>query len=123
MGALDGAFGQLVPALLGAFSNTPAVFTRRSSGYDPVNDTTSVTTATASVTTSPPEGFGLQLINGTSIQSGDRRITTTASFGDLVAPQIGDEVARGELTGTVVAVSPVNSGDAVVAYELQVRTP
>jgi hypothetical protein len=123
MGALDGAFGQLVPALLGAFSDTPAVFTRSESGYDPVNDTTSVTTVTASVLTSPPEGFSLQLINGDSIQSGDRRITTAASFGALVVPRIGDEVVRGEMVGTVVAVSPINSGDAVVAYELQVRTP
>ena len=123
MGALDAAFGQLVPTLLGAFSSTPAVFTRRASGYDAVNDTTSVTITSASVTTSPPEGFALQLINGTSIQSGDRRITTTALFGDLVSPRLGDEVVRGELVGTVIAVSPVNSGDAVVAYELQVRTP
>lgn len=123
MGALDGAFGQLVPTLLGAFSTTPAVFTRSSSAYDPVNDTNTVTTLTADVITSPPEGFALQLINGTSIQSGDRRITTTTSYGALGTPQIGDEVVRGEMTGTVVAISPVNAGDAVVAYELQVRTP
>jgi hypothetical protein len=123
MGALDGAFGELVPALLGAFSDTAAVFTRSSSEFDPATDTNTVTTLTAEVLTSPPEGFALQLINGSSIQSGDRRITTGAAFGDLGQPRIGDEVVRGEMTGTVVAVSPLNSGDAVVAYELQIRTP
>ena len=123
MGNLDSAFGELVPAILGVFSSTPAVFTRKSSTYDPANDSNVVTTTTANVITSPPEGFALQLINGTSVQSGDRKITTVSDFGDLTSPQIGDEVVRGEMTGTIVAVSPINSGDSVVAYELQVRTP
>lgn len=123
MGALDGAFGELVPALLGAFSSTPAVFTRRSSTYDAANDVNVVSTLTASIITSPPEGFALQLINGSSIQSGDRQITTAAAYGALGAPQIGDEVVRGEMTGTIVAISPLNAGDTVVGYELQVRTP
>ena len=123
MGALDGAFGGLVPALLGAFSDTPAVFTRSSSEFDPATDTNTVTTLTANVLASPPGGFALQLINGSAIQAGDRRITTVADVGTLVQPRIGDEVVRGEMTGTVIAVSPINSGDAVVAYELQVRTP
>ena len=123
MGALDGAFGELVPALLGAFSDTKAVFTRSSSEFDPDTDTNTVTTVTAEVLTSPPEGFALQLINGQSIQAGDRRVTTTTAFGELVEPRIGDKVVRGGMTGTVIAISPINSGDAVAAYELQVRTP
>jgi len=123
MGNLDAAFGNLVPSLLGVFSDTKAVFTRSSSAFDPANDTNVITTLTASVLTSPPEGFALQLINGQSIQSGDRRITTTVEYGDLQEPRIGDEVVRGSMVGTVIAISPVNSGDAVVAYELQVRTP
>lgn len=122
MGNLDAAFNQLVPALLGAFSDTAAVFTRSTSSYDPANDTNTVTTQTANVLTSPPEGFSLRYINGTTVQSGDRKITTVADFGDLTAPQVGDKVVRGELTAVVVAVSPINSGDQVVAYELQVRS-
>jgi hypothetical protein len=122
MGNLDAAFNQLVPAILGVFSDTPAVFTRSSSTYDPANDTNVVTTLTASVLTSPPEGFSLRYINGTTVQSGDRRITTVADYGALTAPQVGDKVVRGELDAVIVAVSPVNSGDKVVAYELQVRT-
>lgn len=123
MGNLDDAFGELVPTILGVFSNTPAVFTRNSSTYDPANDSNVISSITASVLTSPPEGFALQLINGSSVQSGDRRITTAADYGSLSEPRIGDEVVRGEMTGTVVAVSPINSGDRVAAYELQIRTP
>ena len=122
MGALDTAFGQLVPALLGAFSDTPAVFTRTESSYDAANDTHATSTLTASVLTSPPEGYALQLINNTTIQAGDRKVTTTATYGALGSPRIGDSISRGELIGTVVSVSPINSGDAVAAYDLQIRT-
>lgn len=126
MGALDGAFGSLVPQLLGVFSSTPATFTRSSFTFDPANDTNVRTTLTAQVLTSPPEGYSLGLIsdNNSTIQSGDRKVTAAAdTWGSLSQPQVGDEVSRGEMVGTIIQVSPINSGDAVVAYELQVRTP
>lgn len=126
MGALDSTFGNLVPQVLGVFSDTPATFTRSSFTFDPANDTNTRTTLTAQVLTSPPEGYSLALIsdNNSTIQSGDRRVTAAANtWGSMSAPKVGDEVSRGEMTGTVVSVSPINSGDSVVAYELQVRTP
>jgi len=123
MGALDAGFGALVPTLLKAFSSNPATFTRSSSVFDPASDSTVTTTLTAPVTTSPPEGYSLRVTDGRTVMAGDRKVMTGVDYGDLVSPKVGDEVVRGEMTGTVVSISPINAGDSVVAYELQIRTP
>lgn len=123
MGALDAGFGALVPTLLKAFSSNPATFTRSSSVFDPAADSTVTTTLTAQVITSPPEGYSLRVTDGRTVMVGDRKVMTGVDYGDLGAPKPGDEVSRGEMNGTIISISPINSGDAVVAYELQLRTP
>lgn len=123
MGALDAGFGALVPTLLSTFSSNPATFTRSSSVFDPASDATVTTTLTAQVTTSPPEGYSLRVTDGRTVLQGDRKIMTGVDYGTLGAPKVGDLVVRGEMTGNIVSISPINSGDAVVAYELQIRTP
>ena len=123
MGALDASFAALVPTLLGAFSSNPATVTRTTTAFDPAADSTVSTSITAEVITSPPEGYSLRVTDGRTVMAGDRKVMTGTSWGALGAPKVGDEISRGEMVGTVVSISPINSGDAIAAYELQVRTP
>lgn len=125
MGLLDEAFDELTIGLIDALVDDPATFTRRvEASFNPATDTTvAATPLIAQIKTSPPKGYSAFLINGTSILSGDRRVIVGSDWGALGAPQRGDEIVRGELVGKVWKIEPINSGDAVVAYKLQIRTP
>lgn len=123
MGILDGPLSQVVDVLLNTFSDTPAEITRKVSAFDPATDSTVTTSQVVSLKTTPPEGYAAGLVDGTNIQVGDLQLYTGADYGVLVEPKPGDQVVRGSLKAVVIKVSPINSGDAITAYALQVRTP
>lgn len=123
MGLLDAVMGNVVLRMTAVFSSTPAAVSRKVETHDPVTDITTTSTLVSEVLTTPPEGYQAHLIDGNAIQVGDRKLIARPDWGALTSPKIGDRIVRGELSGSVVKVSPLNSGDQVIAYELQVRTP
>ena len=75
---------------------------------------------------SPPQPYSAFLVDGDVIQAGDLK-TITSAQGITFTPSVTDAVGSaaklvfGGFTWTILAVSPIRSGDLICAYEMQLR--
>lgn len=87
--------------------------------YDPA-------TGAAAVTEVDYDCFGAEfdypalLIDGTSIQAGDKRVLLAAD-GLSVEPDVGDDITSGSTRRRIIAVKAIAPAGTVVIWQLQVR--
>lgn len=117
--SLDNRFRPLAHNLIAKYGKD-VTFTKTTAGtYDPVTGTTTGSTTTdTSVKVTPPSAFDIKEVNGTSIQTGDVKVSTAAV--DYV-PDINQSVTFDGNTYNIISVSPVYSGDLVAKYDCQLR--
>lgn len=115
----DDTFRELAHDMIAEFGKI-VTFTKTTPGtYDPVSGTTTGSTTTnTSIKVTPPSAFDIKEVNGTSIQTGDVKVSTAAV--DHV-PDINQSVTFDGNTYNIISVSPVYSGDLVAKYDCQLR--
>jgi len=93
---------------------------RRTSDYDVetglADDDPGIIYSGAAVVSKYPQ----KMVNGTSIMSGDVRVTLSATS-TMVQPVAGDFLDVGAQRYSVIQASPVDPGGEVVIYKLQGR--
>lgn len=87
--------------------------------YDPTTGSAAVTEADHACTGAEFD-FAALLIDGTSIQRGDKKVVLSAQ-GLSVEPDDGDHITSGSTRRQIVAVKPIAPDGTPVAYILQVR--
>ena len=119
MTTLDQRFPGRAQRLIAKYGKQ-VVFTKTTPGtFDPVSGTTTGATSTdTTIKVAPPSSFDIKEVNGTSIQTGDVKVSVAAL--DYV-PDISQTVTFDSNTYNIISVSPVYSGDAVAKYDCQLR--
>lgn len=90
-----------------------------------VNDPKTGTVTVASVTShsakvTPPAPYDVRMVDGDLIRRDDCKVILAAQ-GLAWVPTLTWSVQIGSETWTIVAVSPLRTGDDVAAYEIQLR--
>ena len=116
---LDATFRPLAHNLIAKYGKN-VTFTKTTAGtFDPVTGTTIGSTSTDTVVKiAPPAAVDVAEVNGTSIQTGDLKVSVAALD---YTPDINQTVTIDGATYDVVSVSPVYSGELVALYDCQVR--
>lgn len=99
--------------------------TRQSAGtYDPTTGAATVTTTTQTVYGAVFD-YGIDHIDGTLIQAGDKQLLISpfnSAGAALTAPQINDTVTLGGVTYTLVEpLKTINPGGTTVLYDCNIR--
>lgn len=105
--------------LLGEFGQGVTIARTTSGGYDPATGGVTAPTASQSGSAVVRE-YARQHVDGTLIQSGDKRVILAAS-GLTFAPAPGDSVTAGGDVLQVVSVIERNPAGTPLVYELQGR--
>lgn len=123
MGALDNAFRSLASTLIGAFSSTPATYTRAPvPKYDARTGNELVPAPTTySVKITPPQPYRKGEVDGTSVQSKDLRCYVAAKDLPIDPDPRTDSLTWKGFTFQVISATPVGTADANVMTELQLR--
>lgn len=123
MGALDAAFQQLASTLIGAFSGTPAVYTRQPpSRYDGrTGEELNFQPVTYSVKITPPQPYTKREVAGTTTSAADLRCYISSI--DLpITPDIRtDSLTWLGTTFNLVRANQIGTADAAVMIELILR--
>lgn len=123
MGILDKPLTNIVQRVLSSVGGTCVLKSVNLGNFDPRTDQQNGgSNQSWTVPCSPPYPFDQSLIDNNVVQEGDFKliVTTSAVSGGLV-PTIHMTVKRNNREYGIVKVSPINSGDADVCYELHCR--
>lgn len=117
--SLDNRFRPMAHNLIAKYGKT-VTFTKTTAGtFDPVTGTTAGSTSTDTVVkVVPPAAVDVAEVNGTSIQTGDMKVSVAAVD---YTPDINQTVTIDGATYDIISVSPVYSGELVALYDCQVR--
>lgn len=98
------------------------VIIKRETGevFDPVTGTETPGTVTEYPATGIVADFGLENVDETLIQKGDKKITLAAK-GLAVVPQLSDRVVANGIEYTIQHIKEVNPAGTPLIYELQGR--
>ena len=101
----------------------PATLTNRVEGaYDPNTGETAVTeTVIAVPKASPPLRYSIPEVNGTTVLRSDYKVIIGRAD-NITDIGVNDEITINGITGTVIAVDPIWSGEEIAAWILQCRS-
>lgn len=119
MSAFYDGLAQTALVLLQDKGMTMTLNQRTPGTYSATTGTTTVTETTYTVTGAQFH-FPANMIDGSMIQRGDRRVIVAAR-GMTVEPDAGDVLTIAGTRTNVVAVKAINPGGTTIAYVLQVR--
>lgn len=125
MALLDGVFESLATTLTGTLGSV-VVFKQTVSQYDHEHDTELLTNKTVTTTSSPPDPYKVNQIDGSLVQGGDLKIIVAAApFRTASINPIQDgknwTVTLQAKVYQVIRWMPLNSGGQDAAYEVQLR--
>jgi len=123
MGVLDKPLLSIVQRVLKSFGGTCVLKQVNNGSFDPRTDQqNSQTVQTWTLPCSPPYPFDVKLIDNTIVKVGDFKLLVSVSAATPpVVPDIHMNIIRNNREYSIIRVSPINSGDQDVCYELHCR--